>query len=152
MHAIDLQRHLSEVTENLVENRREDVESIIGTTPAEMLKNTRFQLEVFMQCAVEVTLGTDANLTERCREDPAFTQITYDALYFLCHLWQEPAKAFILSKDILTDYLNGRSQPIFENDDDPDLEHLFLKANLLQISYDHHLINHLHTSMEYILP
>ena len=128
MHAIDLQRELAKAKTSLTATVAEDAEAMIETPSAELLRGTRFQVEVFMQCAAELALGMDLDLVDRCAKEPSFRQITYDALYYLSRLWQEPARNFRLNRGELKDHLNSRSGPVIGDDDDTDLEHLFLKV------------------------
>src|SRR5207244_10327272 len=113
MHAIDLHRALSAITEKLDLTGRDDVDASVRAETLDLIGRLRFQLEVLMQIAVEVTLQEDAELMAAVNDDPNFLQVVYDALYFPSHAWRnEPQNPFSPSEDTLAKFLKQRSRAL----------------------------------------
>jgi hypothetical protein len=129
MHAIDLRRAIGEVARVPSEAVREDVESVVPYASSDFAADPRYRLEILMQVAVEVTLVADPDFASRCSSEPPFTQVAYDALYFLARKWEIAAEdLFAHDESEFRNWLETRSPDASSEVAGVDVSYLFRKV------------------------
>jgi hypothetical protein len=113
MHAIDLRRSLSAVTESTQIVGRIDLDATVRASTIAAMEGQGIKSEVLMQVAVEVTLAEDVDLVSRCQLEPWLLQVVYDALYYLSDHWRDqPRTEIAMNKDAFAIFLKERSQSL----------------------------------------
>jgi len=94
MHALDLRRLLEEWLGKL--------------RPGEIRTADEFRFDVTIQVAVEMIL-TQPILNRRLRQQPEFTQLVHDALYFISRQWKDLEPVDLEDHESFRQYLDQRS-------------------------------------------